>query len=85
MGYENTTRDTEISTQQLSKECLILAKGKSLKCKTIALQDGRDSVDITWAEPVAVRPYETLWSWYMLFVCTDAVSIGKTLLLVKCK
>ena len=29
MGYENTTRDMEISTRQLHTKCLILAKGKS--------------------------------------------------------
>ena len=46
MGYENTTMDTEISTQQLPKECLILAKGKSLKFKPMALQDSGDAVDI---------------------------------------
>ena len=45
-GYENTTRHTEISTQQLCKECLILAKGKSLKFKPMVLQGSGDSVDV---------------------------------------
>ena len=27
MGYENTTRETEISVWQLHKNCLVLAKG----------------------------------------------------------
>ena len=46
MEYENTTMDTEISTWQLCKECLILAKGKSLRFKAMALEDSRDSVDV---------------------------------------
>ena len=46
MGYQNTTGDTEISTRQLRKKCLVLAKGKSLKFKQMVLQNSRDSVDI---------------------------------------
>ena len=60
MGYENITRDTEMSAQQLCKERLILAKGKSLKFKIW------DSVDDIWAKPMAVRPYGTLWNCYFL-------------------
>ena len=59
-GYKNTTRDTIISTRQLRKECLLLAKGISLKFKPMALQHSGDSVDVIGAEPMAVRPYGTL-------------------------
>ena len=45
-GYGNTTRDTKISTQQLCKKCLVLAKGISLKFKPMALQKSTDSVYI---------------------------------------
>ena len=31
MGYENTTRGMEISTQKLHTKCLVSAKGKSSK------------------------------------------------------
>ena len=46
MGYKNTTRCTEISIQQLCKECYVLAKRKSLRFKPMVLHDSRDSVDI---------------------------------------
>ena len=65
-GMKKTTMDTEISTQQLCKECLILAKGKSSKFKPTVLQDTGDSADVIWAEPMAVRPYGTPWNRYFL-------------------
>ena len=60
MGYENTTRDMENSTRQLRKECLVLAKGISLKFKPLALQDSGGSVDVIRAKPMAVWPYGAL-------------------------
>ena len=44
----------EISTRQLCKECPILAKGKSLKLKSMVLHDSWDSIDVIWAEPKLV-------------------------------
>ena len=48
MGYENITRDMEISTWQLHKESLNLKpkEGKSLNFKLTALQNSGDSVVI---------------------------------------
>ena len=37
MGYKNKTRDKEISPRWLCEECLVLAKGKSLKFKPMVL------------------------------------------------
>ena len=70
MGYENTTRDREISIQQLyqkkKKKSLISAQGKPLQFKPMALQDSWDSVDVIWAEPMAARHYGMLWNWDFL-------------------